>query len=171
MGNSTGTEPTAVQRDSAAGGRKPRMRDKAGSIPSGKSYWEIMRIKMRWNWHWFSTRHADRVNVILLWSIMPLLMLTYFFMYYYFQDAETQWYTLFVSRQAQIFMMAVIIWQFYKNTRHAAIATSNLILSIFELLLELFGVSTKGSVWDVAWKLFIISLFIYSINSWHKRRK
>lgn len=130
-----------------------------------------MRIKMRWHWHWFSTRWADKVNVALLWCIMPLLMVSYWLMYYVLNDADQQWYTLFVSRQAQIFMMAVIIWNFYKGTRHAALATSNLILSIFELLLEIFGIGTKGSVWDVCWKLFILSLFIYSINSWRKRAK
>lgn len=119
----------------------------------------------------FSMKQAPKINRILIWGILPILTVAYWLMYYVFSDEYKQWYTLFVSRQLEIFMLSWIAWISFRKTSEEGIATAVLIVSAMELVLELLDVNTKGSVFDVIWKCAIGVLLIYALRKYHRHAR
>lgn len=135
-----------------------------GQPPKRKPYWKVIESKLITAFEKFSMNKAPTINVILIWGIMPMLMLTYWLMYYNLKSEHDQWYAYFVSRQAEIFVLSWITYIGFKGTKHAGIATAVMILSGFELVAECLAINTKGSIFDVAWKLVISVLLFYAFR-------
>lgn len=137
--------------------------------PSGREpYWKVIERRLIAAFENFSMKKAPTINVILMWGIMPMLMLTYWLMYYCLKSEHDQWYAYFVSRQAEIFVLSYITYFGFKGTKHAGIATAVMILSGFELVAEILDINTKGSIFDVAWKLIISVLLFYAFRSYYR---
>lgn len=138
--------------------------NKAGKPPTGKPRWEIM-------FEHFSMKQAPKINRILIWGILPVLTVAYWLMYYYLKSEYDQWYAYFVSRQAEIFVLSWLTYYGFKGTKHAGIATAVMILSGFELIAEILDINTKGSIFDVAWKLVISVLLFYAFRHYYRHAR
>ena len=145
--------------------------NKAGK-PSGREpHWKVIERKLIAAFENFSMKKAPSINAILIWGIMPMLMLTYWLMYYYLKSEHDQWYAYFVSRQAEIFVLSWLTYYGFKGTKHAGIATAVMILSGFELIAEILDINTKGSIFDVAWKLVISVLLFYAFRHYYRHAR
>lgn len=138
--------------------------NKAGKPPTGKPRWKIM-------FEHFSMKQAPKINRILIWGILPVLTVAYWLMYYYLKSEYDQWYAYFVSRQAEIFVLSWLTYYGFKGTKHAGIATAVMILSGFELIAEILDINTKGSIFDVAWKLVISVLLFYAFRHYYRHAR
>lgn len=153
-----------IKRGTAGQGSGNKARKPSGREP----YWKVIERKLIAAFENFSMKKAPTINVILMWGIMPMLMLTYWLMYYSLKSEHDQWYAYFVSRQAEIFVLSYITYFGFKGTKHAGIATAVMILSGFELIAEILDINTKGSIFDVAWKLIISVLLFYAFRSYYR---
>lgn len=142
--------------------------NKARKPSDREPYWKVIERKLIAAFENFSMKKAPTINVILIWGIMPVLMLTYWLMYYCLKSEHDQWYAYFVSRQAEIFVLSWISYIGFKDTKHAGIATAIMILSGFELVAEICDINTKGSIFDIAWKLVISVLLFYALRHYFR---
>lgn len=174
--NMAGSVPTLTLRtgsESKRGGIRTSSRsssggngtgNKAGKPPTREPRWEIM-------FEHFSMKQAPKINRILIWGILPVLTVAYWLMYYYLKSEYDQWYAYFVSRQAEIFVLSWLTYYGFKGTKHAGIATAVMILSGFELIAEILDINTKGSIFDVAWKLVISVLLFYAFRHYYRHAR
>lgn len=163
----TGTVRASVKR----GAGRQSSGNKAGKPPRRQPRWKIIEQRLITAFENFSMKKAPTINLILIWGIMPMLMLTYWLMYYYLKSEHDQWYAYFVSRQAEIFVLSWLTYYGFKGTKHAGIATAVMILSGFELIAEILDINTKGSIFDVAWKLVISVLLFYAFRHYYRHAR
>lgn len=145
--------------------------NQTGKPPGRQPYWKVIETRLIRAFENFSMKQAPTLNAILIWCIMPMLMLTYWLMYYYLKSEHDQWYAYFVSRQAEIFVLSWLTYFGFKGTKHAGIATAVMILSGFELIAEILDINTKGSIFDVAWKLVISVLLFYAFRHYYRHAR
>lgn len=129
--------------------------------------------RLQFSYFCFGLKKADLLNVVLLWSIIPIGILCYTIMYYLLPAAATdeQWYTLFVSNASQSFLLSVIVFFGFRDTRHFGIATSVMVYMIYKLIMETFDLSRKLYYVDTMWKLLVAGLLFFSLFDYYKRCK
>lgn len=130
-----------------------------------------MAMKEFWfRYYCFSLFKSDRVNRILLWTLIPMSIALFYYSKY--QKLSTslpygealqalqdyQWYIYFNSKEFSILFLSVIVWNHYRHTRDAAIATVILVKSIYDTIGAYLDLSNRYSTINLA-----IQLFIYAI--------
>lgn len=125
----------------------------------------ITNIAMKQFWfkyYCFSLFKADTVNRILLWLLLPFSLLAF-----YYSDMQTdpnyQWYIYFNKKEFFTLGLAVIIYNHFKHTRDAAIATGVLIACIYNTFQEMLGLQNKYAYIDVIWVIMMYGLILHSI--------
>jgi hypothetical protein len=86
-------------------------------------------------------------------------------------DISSQWYAYFVGQSSQHLILSLIIYNVFKNSRHAGMSTSVLIYSIFKFIEALFNLQTKTPYIDLIFKLLILGLAFYIIHDYLNRKK
>ncbi len=126
-----------------------------------------------YKYKYYGLKHAPIVNKILLWSVLPLAVVTYFLMYIWLpsDDIANQWYVYFVGQSSQHLILSCIIYKVFKNTRHAGMSTSVLIYSIFKFIEALFNLQAKTPYIDLIFKLLILGLAFCIIHDYLNRKK
>ena len=122
-----------------------------------------LALKRFWfKYYCFSLFKANKINRILLWTLLPFSLLSY-----YYSDMQSdeayQWYIYFCKKEFFTLALAVIIYNQFKGTRDATIATSVLLACIYNTIAELFGFHDKYAYIDVVWVVFMYALIIHSI--------
>lgn len=118
----------------------------------------------------FGLFRADKINKILLWSLIPLSLMTYYVISCTNSD-EKAWYLYFTSQQAYMLLQAYIIFNIFRLTPHAGIATANLVKSIFSTISEILGINNKYIWIDTAWQVFMYALILLAIKHYLTRAK
>ncbi len=132
-----------------------------------------MAMKKFWfRYYCFSLFKSDRINRILLWVLIPMSLLLFY--YSKFQVLSTalpykealaqlqsyQWYIYFNSKEFYILFLSIIVWNNYKHTRDAAIATAVLVKSIYDTIGAYLDLPNKYETLDLAWQVFIYALLV-----------
>ncbi len=134
---------------------------------------KIIIQKFWYRYNCFSLKKAPAINIVLLYMILPIAIVTYYLMYKWLPASNVtgQWYTLFVSKAIQSLIMSIIVYSSFKNTRHAGMSTAVILYFIFKLLEEVFGLSQKTPWIDTIFKLLILGLAFYSIKYYFDESK
>lgn len=122
-----------------------------------------MAFKKFWyRYYCFSLFKADRINRVLLYLLLPFSLAAY-----YYSDMQTsteyQWYIYFNKKEFFILGLAIIIYNHYKHTRDAAIATGVLIACIYNTIQEMMGLQDKYAYIEVVWVIMMYGLIIHSL--------
>ncbi len=120
-------------------------------------------LKKFWfKYYCFSLFKADRVNRIILYLLLPMSLAAY-----YYSDMQTdaalQWYIYFNKKEFFILGLAIIVYNHYKHSRDAAIATGVLVACIYNTIQELMGLKDKYAYIDVVWVIMMYGLIIHSL--------
>lgn len=120
-------------------------------------------LKKFWfKYYCFSLFKADRVNRIILYLLLPLSLAAY-----YYSDMQTdinlQWYIYFNKKEFFILGLAIIVYNHYKHSRDAAIATGVLVACIYNTIQELMGLKDKYAYIDIVWVIMMYGLIIHSL--------
>jgi len=136
---------------------------------------EMAYKKFWFRYYCFSLFKADRVNRILMWSLIPFSLLSFLVSKSLrlnpsipIDEAlvalnQNQWYIYFNEKQFVILMLGLIVYNTYKHTRDSAIATTILVAFIYNCLQEVLGLKNKYAWLDVAWLVFMTGLVVHSI--------
>jgi len=113
------------------------------------------------------------INIVLLWSIIPIGILAYLIMYKWLPaDAiYQQWDANFISESIQFFFMGLLIYSSFQGTRHAGMATSVLIYFIFHLINSIRGVYMKVWWFGLSWKLVLLGMVFFTFYKYFKGAK
>jgi hypothetical protein len=113
-------------------------------------------------YHCYSLFKADTINKILLWSLLPFTLLAY-----YYSDMQTdfnyQWYIYFVKKEFFTLFLAIIVYNHYKKSRDAGIATAVMIACIYNTFQEMLGLSNKYEYIDIIWITLMYVLILHSL--------
>ena len=127
-----------------------------------------MAMKKFWfRYYCFSLFKSDKINRILLWSLIPMSIA--FFYYSSYQKLSTslphkealeqllayQWYIYFNSKEFTILFLSIIVWSVYRNTRDAAIATAFLVKSIYDTIGAYLDLSNRYATINLSIQLLI----------------
>ena len=128
---------------------------------------------------------ADRINKILLWALLPISLITYYWIGAQHESdfvatgnqsakelmQQFQWYLYFSSQQFYIFILSLIVWNNFKGSPHSAIATAVLVKSIFSLTAELLGINNKFIWINVVWQVLMYALIALAIKHYISRAR
>jgi len=118
--------------------------------------------KFWFKYYCFSLFKADRINRILLYLLLPFSLAAYYYSDMQ-SDAAYQWYIYFNKKEFFILGLAVIVYNHYKHTRDAAIATGVLVACIYNTIQEMLGITDKYAYVSVVWVIMMYGLIIHSI--------
>lgn len=148
-----------------------------------------MAMKEFWfRYYCFSLFKSDRVNRILLWTLIPMSIALFYHSQYQklstslpYKDAlqalqDYQWYIYFNSKEFSILFLSIIVWNHYRHTRDAAIATVILVKSIYDTLGAYLDLSNKYATINLAIQLFIYAIAVGVLSHsiwryWRNARK
>ena len=129
-------------------------------------------VRRNWEMRYFcyGLFKSDKVNITLLWLLIPLSLITYYVISSTNSD-EQAWYYYFTSQQSYMLLQAYIIFNIFRLTPHAGIATANLVKSIFSTISEILGINNKYIWIDTAWQVLMYALLLLAIKHYLKRAK
>lgn len=110
---------------------------------------------------------AAKINVVLLWAILPVVLTTYIIMYKFDLDVSQKWFVYFIGQSLQYFFLSTIVYVSFKGTRHAGMSTAILIYSFFKVLESVLNLHYKIGCFDIAFKLLLCGLAIFIIYDYY----
>jgi hypothetical protein len=122
----------------------------------------------RMRYYCFGLFNSERVNIFLLWTLLPISWVAYH-LTYSTPNVDTQWYIYFVSQQFYIVLLSVIIFNIYRKTRHAGISTAILLKSLFALTGDLLEINNKFSWISIVWNFIICALLFVGVYDYYKK--
>lgn len=129
---------------------------------------------IEYKYYCFGLFRAERINLILLYSILPVAIMAWAIMFHILppEDRYGQWDVNFITDAVQTFFMALLIHSSYKKTRHAGMATAVLVYFIFNLFYSIKGVYLKMWWLTLSSKLLIAALaFLVIYKYWNTAKK
>jgi len=131
---------------------------------------ELAMKKFWYRYYCYSLFKADNVNRMLLMLLLPFSLAAY-----YYSDMQTdvnfQWYIYFNKKEFFTLALAIIIYNHFKKTRDAAIATGVLIACIYNTIQEMFGLANKYAYIDVVWIVLMYGLILHSLYRYIKNAR
>lgn len=126
-----------------------------------------MAFKKFWyRYYCFSLFKSGNINRTLMWILLPFSLIAYYYQLSQ-SSVDYQWYIYFTSKEFYILLLSLIIWNNYRHTRDAAIATAVLIKSLYDTFSQLLGLSDKYAAVGVTWHVLIYGLIIHSIYRYY----
>lgn len=113
---------------------------------------------------------ADRINTILLWALLPVSLISFYWISAE-GDEAMQWHIYFASQQFYIFMLSLLVWNQFRHSAHAGIATAVLVKSLFSLTSELLGINNHFIWIDVVFQVLIYALILLAIKHYLYRAR
>lgn len=122
-----------------------------------------MALKKFWyRYYCFSLFKSDRINKVLLWTLALISLAIFYFSKFQSLEAlqSSQWYAYFTSKEFYILFLSIIVWNNYKHTRDAAVATAVLVKSIYDTIGAYLDLPNKYAAIDLTWQVFIYTLLV-----------
>ena len=123
-------------------------------------FFDIAVKKFWYRYYCFSLFKSDRINKVLLWVLIPISL----FIFYCSKFHSYEWYAYFTSKEFYILFLSIIIWNNYKHTRDAAVATAVLVKSIYDTIGAYLDLPNKYATIDLTWQVFIYTLLVVLLS-------
>lgn len=120
----------------------------------------------------YSLFKAGKVNDFLLWAISIGLIGSYFLMYFVLpaKDELGQWRVFLVNNAFSLFGSSIIVYNAYKGTSLAGVATFWLISCVILFICAIFGL-TRQIFWvEAVLNVFILGFLLYILYDVFFRR-
>lgn len=139
-----------------------------------KFIWYFILRNLWHKYNCFSVTNARKINTFLLYSMLPSAMLCYFIMYWVLppQAIDAQWYTLFITKAAQMLAFSYIAYSYFKDSRDAGMATAVMVYCGINFTSELLGFHHKLFWFNAIAYLFFAAMSLFIIRDiWHRCKK
>lgn len=139
---------------------------------SAKMRFILTYVRRNWEMRYFcyGLFKSDAINKILLWSLIPLCLVSYYLVSMT-SDEPMAWYYFFTSQQIYMLLQSYIIFNIFRTTPHGGIATANLVKGIYSTLAEIMGLANKYSWVDTAYQVFMFALLSLAIKHYLYRAR